>query len=404
MLISLDMAQIDIIPRIIGPTLKDAFTRYPILTLTGPRQSGKTTLVRELFPDKPYVNLETTRDRQFAEEDPVAFLNQFPSGAVLDEIQRVPALLSDIQVIADEKRKNGLFVLTGSQNLLLSQAVSQSLAGRTVVHKLLPLSIEEVQKSSHADSYQDLNAQMLYGFYPRIIQEQLPAAEAYGSYTETYLERDVRDLSNIQDLSLFRKFLSICAGNIGQLLNKDSISGDVGISSSTVERWISVLEATYIAFRLQPWNKKIRKRLIKMPKLYFYDVGLASYLLGIEEVSHLKSHPLRGALFENLQVVEAVKYRWNLGKKENLVFFRDSHGNEVDMVLQISDKFLPIEVKASETYSSEFTKGLKKFGDIVGDFPWIPYVVMGGADEQRRSDVVILPWNKLNKELHALFK
>ncbi len=273
-----------------------AFAKYPVITITGPRQSGKTTLARNTFTEKPYANLENPVTRQFAEEDPLAFLGQYPQGAIIDEIQRVPELLSYIQVIVDERRENSLFVLTGSQQFELMHGITQSLAGRTALLKLLPLSIAEL--ATHFSPGVD---EMLFkGFYPRIYDQDIAPDQAYGDYFETYVERDLRQLVNVKNLSLFQRFVKLCAGRCGQLLNLNSLANDTGISHSTAREWMTVLEASYIVFLLQPFHANIGKRLVKSPKIYFYDVGLASWLLGIEEQRQIATHPLRGGLFENM--------------------------------------------------------------------------------------------------------
>lgn len=278
------------IPRALAGHAASVFIKYPVVTITGPRQSGKTTLANATFPDKPYANLESPVTRQFAEEDPIGFLNQYPEGAIIDEIQRVPDLLSFIQVIVDEKQKNSLFILTGSQQFELMRGISQSLAGRTALLKLLPLSISELT------SFFPLGVdEMLFkGFYPRIYDQNIPPYQVYGDYYETYVERDLRQLINIKNLSLFQRFIRLCAGRCGQLLNLNSLANDSGISQSTAREWMTILEASYIVFLLQPFHVNIKKRLVKSPKIYFYDVGLAGWLCGIEEERQIATHPLRG--------------------------------------------------------------------------------------------------------------
>ncbi len=384
------------IPRKLAEYAVSSFAKYPVITITGPRQSGKTTLARATFADKPYANLESPLIRQFAEEDPLGFLNQYPDGAVLDEIQRVPDLLSYIQVIVDEKRKNSLFVLTGSQQFELMRSISQSLAGRTALLRLLPLSLEELTP------YFDLGIdEMIYkGFYPRIYDQNIEPAQGYGDYFATYVERDLRQLINIRNLSLFQRFVRLCSGRCGQLLNLNSLANDTGISQATARQWMSALEASYIVFLLQPFHANIGKRLIKSPKIYFYDVGLAAWLCGIEHERQVATHPLRGNLFENLVIMEALKFRYNRGKRNNLFFYRDSNGNEVDLLFTRGQEILPIEIKAGQTVTSSYFKSLKKFHSLFRDqIPWPPLLVYAGDTEQHRSDVRVLRVSSLPEHL-----
>ncbi len=369
-----------------------AFAKYPVITITGPRQSGKTTLARHTFAGKPYANLENPVTRQFAEEDPVAFLGQYPQGAIIDEIQRVPELLSYIQVIVDEKRENGLFVLTGSQQFELMHGISQSLAGRTALLKLLPLSIAEL-----ATRFSPGVDEMLFrGFYPRIYDQDIAPDQAYGDYFETYVERDLRQLVNVKNLSLFQRFVKLCAGRCGQLLNLNSLANDTGISHSTAREWMTVLEASYIVFLLQPFHANIGKRLVKSPKIYFYDVGLASWLMGIEEQRQIATHPLRGGLFENMCVMEALKYRYHRGKRNNLFFYRDSNGNEVDILYTKGEEILPIEVKSGQTITSAWFRNLKSFRTLLpGKSSLKSCLVYGGETEQFRQDVHVISVSSL---------
>jgi len=374
------------------------FTKYPVITITGPRQSGKTTLARHTFSDKPYANLENPMVRQFAIEDPVGFLNQYPQGAVLDEIQRAPELMSYLQVIVDEKRTNSLFVLTGSSQFKLMEKISQSLAGRTAILKLLPLTIKELGTDA-AESPDEI---IFKGFYPRIYDQDIPPGRAYGDYFETYIERDLRQLVNIKNLSLFQRFVALCAGRTGQLLNLSNLANDAGISHSTAREWMAVLQASYIVYLLPPLYRNIKKRLVKSPKLYFYDVGLASWLCGIENTGHVMNHPLRGHLFENTVVIEALKYRFNQGKRDNLNFFRDSSGNEIDLVYNIAHTLLPIEIKSGQTISSDYFKGFKKFQKIFPDLPYGQVIVYGGDTIQDRTDVRIITVDRFSKLLETI--
>ncbi len=363
------------IERTLQPHLLKLFERYPVVTVTGPRQSGKTTLCRAAFPEMPYVNLEAPDERLFAAEDPRSFLERYGEGAVIDEVQRAPELLSYIQVHVDELRRNSLFVLTGSQQLHVSEAISQSLAGRTALLRLLPFSLAE---ASQLKPELDLEATLQTGFYPRIYDQGLDPYQALGDYFETYVERDVRQLIEIRNLSGFRTFVRLCAGRIGQLLNLQSLGADAGVSHTTARQWLSVLEASFLAFLLPPYHGNVSKRLIKSPKLYFYDVGLAAYLLGIESPSQVFTHPLKGGLFENLVVVEALKLRFNRAKRENLYFYRDSKGHEIDLLYTLANRFLAIEAKAGRTISRQYFNAFRKLREVLGDQVAGEILVHGG--------------------------
>lgn len=363
------------------------FRQYPFVTVTGPRQSGKTTLSRSTFPDLAYANLEAPDVRDFAESDPRGFLSQFGEGAILDEIQHVPELLSYLQVIADEKGANGQFVLTGSEQFRLSDAISQSLAGRTALLRLLPLSMAERRRMGAGDDVDD----MLYsGFYPRIFDQNLDPRQALGDYFETYVERDVRRMGGIRNLSTFRRFVRLCAGRVGQLVNLSSLGSDAGVSHTTVRQWLGILERSYILFPLRPYHANIGKRLIKSPKLYFYDVGLAGYLIGIQLPGQLATHPLRGALFENAAVVEALKYQFNRGRRSRLSFFRDARGLECDLLYETGRGIGAIEIKSGATVASDYFHSLVRVGELVPGIS-LKAVVYGGAVRQSRSDYEVVP-------------
>lgn len=368
------------------------FRQYPFVTVTGPRQSGKTTLCRTAFPDLAYANLETPDQREFAEADPRGFLSQFGEGAVLDEIQHVPALLSYLQVLADERGSNSLFVLTGSEQFKLSDAISQSLAGRTALLRLLPFSLAERQQTGASVAVDDI---LYSGFYPRILDQDLDPRQALGDYLETYVERDVRRIGEIRNLSGFRRFVRLCAGRVGQLVNLTALGADAGVSHTTARQWLTVLETSYIIFQLQPFHANIRKRLVKSPKLYFYDVGLASYLLGIEYVEQIATHPLRGALFENTVVTETLKYRFNRGHQSNLSFFRDARGLECDLFYQMGHGIGAIEIKSGATITSDYFQSLNRVAELV---PGISgkAIVYGGKDRQSRSGCEVVPLGDLH--------
>jgi hypothetical protein len=373
--------------------LKDLAGKYPVVTITGPRQSGKTTLCRKVFFHKPYANLESPDVRQFAVDDPRGFLAQYPDGAVLDEIQRAPDLVSYLQPLVDQDQRDSLFILTGSQQFEVSNTINQSLAGRTALVKLLPFSIAEIQTAFVLPGIDRL---LYHGFYPRLWDKQLNPTQALGDYCQTYIERDLRQLVAIKDLNLFQRFIQLCAGRIGGLLNVSSLANDTGVSHTTAGNWLSLLEASYIIFQLQPYYRNISKRLVKSPKLYFYDVGLATFLLGIENETQLARDPLRGSLFENLVVAEALKYRFNQGRRSNLFFYRDSKGNEVDLLIVSGSDIFPIEIKSGMTITRDYFKGLNHFAKVFSDdIPQGSGLVYGGEDAQKRTDVAIFPVNQL---------
>ena len=375
------------IEREITPRLVALFKQYPFVTVTGPRQSGKTTLCRSVFPDLAYVNLEAPDQREFAESDPRAFLARLDDGAILDEIQRVPSLLSYLQVLADEKGRNGLFVLTGSEQFRLSDAIGQSLAGRTALLRLLPFSLAERQLTGASTAVDDI---LYSGFYPRIHDQGLDPRQALGDYFETYVERDVRQLGEIRNLSSFRRFVRLCAGRVGQLVNLSSLGADAGVSHTTAREWLTVLEASYIVFQLEPFHTNLQKRLIKSPKLYFYDVGLASYLMGIEHAKQVATHPLRGSLFENTVVIEALKHRFNRGRQSNLSFFRDVRGLECDLFYETGQGIGAVEIKSGATIASDYFSSLNR---VAKRIPHIisKCVVYGGIDRQSRTNGDVVP-------------
>jgi len=390
----------NILPRTAETYLQQAASQYPVVTVTGPRQSGKTTLCRKVFAEKHYVSLENLDTRQYAIEDPRGFLAALPDGAILDEIQQAPALLSYIQTIVDADGRYGLFILTGSQQFEVSHTISQSLAGRTALFKLLPFSLEELGAYQNDLSTDQL---LLTGFYPRIWKDDLEPSQALAAYLETYVERDIRRLVNIKDLTLFQRFLILCAGRTGQILNFSNLAADTGVSHQTARNWLTLLEAGYIVFRLPPYSVNIGKRLVKSAKLYFYDVGLAAHLLGLENTLHISRDPLRGNLFENMVVMEALKYRLHRGKRANLHFYRDSNGNEVDLLLSFGPDLYPLEIKSGMTINRDYFKGLDSFA---GNFN-LPHgrgLVYGGDETQLRSNTSIYPAKRFYDLLMTLDK
>lgn len=368
--------------------------QYQVVTITGPRQSGKTTLCKMAFPKMAYASLEDLETRTFALEDPHGFLAQYTKGVILDEIQRAPDTPSYIQGIVDENAKSGPFILTGSQNFQLTTTISQSLAGRTALLKLLPFSISEL--SSFKKKY-DQNELLFTGFYPRIYDRKLNPTEALSFYFETYVERDIRSLINVKDLVQFQNFTKLCAGRTGQLLNLSSLGNEVGITHSTAREWLTLLQASYIVFLLPPYYKNFNKRITKTPKLYFYDVGLAAFLLGIENAQQMQRDPLRGNLFENMVIAELMKTRFNNAAQANFYYFRDSNGNEVDLLLESPKGLIPIEIKAGQTINRAFFKGLDYFESVSKDTIADKVLIYGGSEKQKRTRYSVYPYDKCQR-------
>jgi predicted AAA+ superfamily ATPase len=386
------------IRRHITPVLQRLAGQYPVITLTGPRQSGKTTLVKGLFTDKPYVTLEDPDQRRFATEDPRGFLAAYQQGAIFDEIQRVPELTSYLQGMVDANPQPGRFILTGSHQFELMTQVSQSLAGRTAVLRLLPFSLAEVQIMRGLGAEPDLAQTLLTGFYPRIHDKALDPSQVLADYFATYVERDLRQLAAVQDLQRFERFVRLCAGRTGQLLNLNSLGNDAGVSHVTARAWINLLQTSYIVHLLPPWLTNTGKRLIKAPKLYFYDVGLACWLLGLRTAEQVARDPLWGSLFENFVIMEAMKDRLNAGESAEMYFYRDSEGNEVDLLLPSGGKMHAIEIKAGATVNPDYFKGLKTFASHHPAVVAGGSVVFGGAQGQSRSDWPVHSWLQLQQK------
>ena len=372
------------IKRRITDVLLEMAGSFPVVTITGPRQSGKTTLSQMTFPSKSYVSLEDLDTRQFAESDPRGFLGQYPEGAIIDEVQHVPSLLSYIQTIVDAQKTNGMFILTGSNQFEYIHSISQSLAGRTGMLKLLPFSFSEIYGNSD-ERIEDI---LYRGFYPRIFDQNINPEFFLSGYLETYVERDVRTLIKLKDLLQFHRFLQLCAGRTGQVINFSSLGNELGVTNKTIKHWISILEASYIIFLLQPYHRNFNKRITKSPKLYFLDIGLAVHLLGVEHPRQLISHPLRGELFETFVIGEFLKHRFNEGKRNNLFYFRDHVGNEVDLVLEIGSGPVPIEIKSSRTITPNFFKGLEYFKKISETAPASALVINDDIEQDRQEHFV----------------
>lgn len=386
-----------VITRTVGSKLEALARQFPVVTLTGPRQSGKTTLCRMVFPDHEYVSLEAPDLRRFAQEDPRGFLERFAAPAIIDEVQRVPELLSYIQVEVDQRRAPGQFVLTGSANFALLESVSQSLAGRTAVAHLLPCGHEEVLSFPNPPT--TLFATLQSGTYPAIFDRGIRPLDWYRAYITTTLERDIRQIVNVGDLGAFQTFLELTAGQTGQLTNYSRLGADAGVTSNTAKAWLSVLETGFLVFRLRPFHANLTSRAVKTPKLYFYDTGLACALLGILEPSQLHTHPLRGALFENWVVTEVLKARIHRGLPAAGYFLRDRKGAEVDLLLDLGDRLIATEIKSGQTVAGDFFASLEQLAS------WQPRllpgrtvrarVVYGGTERQRRRDIDVVPWSEV---------
>ena len=382
------------IARILSKKLKAMARKFPVVMVTGPRQSGKTTLTRAAFPDKAYISLEDLDVREYARTDPRAFLKDYPKGAILDEIQRVPEILSYIQTIVDDKQKAGMFILTGSQQLLLMENISQTLAGRVSILNLLPFSLKELQ-IARAEP-RTIEKLILNGMYPRLYDKKIAPSDWYPEYLQTYVERDVRLIKNINDLSQFQKFLKLCAGRTGQLLNLSSLGDECGIKHNTARSWLGILEASFIVFLLKPHHQNFNKRIIKMPKLYFYDTGLACALLEIENEKQFKNHPLKGHLFETAMIIELIKCRTNQGLPAKYYFWRDKLGREIDCIINRGNRFISIEIKLGQTVTQDFFKNLNYWKTLTKQKKISQFLIYGGDSTQQRNETKVLSWKNLS--------
>ncbi len=379
--------------RLLKDKLLQLSKQFPIITLTGPRQSGKSTLLRMTFPDYTYISLEDPDIRSFAEEDPRGFLATYPSKVILDEVQRVPNLFSYLQTHTDREGEAGMYCLAGSHNFLLMEQINQSLAGRTAILKLLPFSLSELKQGGWFE--EDVDKLIYQGAYPRLFDKGIEPLDYYPNYIQTYVERDVRLIKNIGDLSKFIRFIKLCAGRIGQLLNLSSLANECAISVPTAQSWISLLEASYICYLLKPDHNNFAKRLVKTPKLYFYDTGLACSLLDIKSSEQVNTHFLRGGLFENLIVNEFIKGSYNKGRESQLTFWRDSTGNEVDLLDYSLGFVQAYEIKSGATYSSSYLKSLNKWRALSETAVENCYVLYGGKEELKTSSSRVRPWFSL---------
>ena len=378
------------IPRDAAAVLSELAAEYPVIAITGPRQSGKTTLARDVFSNLPYVSLEVPDVRELAEDDPRGFLARYETGAVFDEVQRTPRLFSYLQGMVDADPTPGRFVLTGSQQFGLLSGITQSLAGRIALVHLLPFTFHELYASP--ESRPPLNDLLYTGFYPPIHDRGLDPGRWFGNYVQTYVERDVRQMVNVRDLRTFQRFLRLCAGRNGQLLNLSNLATESGITHNTAKAWISILEASYILFLLPPHHENFNKRVIKAPKLYFYDVGLVCWLLSIQSAEQLDTHSMRGAIFEAYVVGELKKAKLNQGLPDRLNFWRDRSGHEVDVLIDHGDRLQPIEIKSGQTLSRAQFEGLQRWLDLAGSSGDSPLLVYGGNEAVANSGIEVYPW------------
>ena len=380
------------IQRIAKDKLKDLAAKFKAVAVTGARQTGKTTLVKQVFKGKPYLSLENPDTRNFALEDPRGFLESYPAGAILDEVQRAPILFSYLQEILDNTKKKGLFILSGSNNFLLQQNISQTLAGRVGYINLLPFSISELAKAKLLPD--DDDQIMLKGFYPPIYDQEIPPMDWCPNYVRTYIEKDVRQIKNITDLIVFERFMKLLAGRSGQELINSALAVETGVDVKTIQSWIGILESSFIIYLLKPHFKNFNKTIVKRPKVYFYDTALVCYLLGIRNVLQLKTHPLRGSIFEGMVVTELIKQRTNAGLPVNIYYWRDKTGHEIDVIIDNGNKLLPIEIKSGKTFNSEFFKNIDYWCNLSGSDKSI-LLYAGDQNQKRSNGKEILNWKQI---------
>lgn len=381
------------IQRDLTPKIVELLEKFPIVAITGPRQSGKTTLSKFVRPSYKYVNLENLSDREFAKTDPIGFLQSYSNGVIIDEIQNVPSLFSYLQIVTDERNINGEYIITGSQNFLMMEQITQSLAGRVALFTLLPLSINELDSTPYKVTNWENYA--LSGSYPRKIIQDISASDYYSNYIKTYIERDVRLLKNIKDLDLFQKFILLLAGRVGQLFNQSSLGNELDLDNKTINSWFTLLETSFIAFKLKPYHSNFNKVIIKTPKIYFHDTGLLCYLLGIHNERDLELHYNRGNIFENLVISEMNKNVINESSKSKFYFWRDKSQNEIDLLIENGSNLYALEIKSGKTINTNFFKTLDYFKMIKEDTQL--HLVYGGAENQERTKYKISTINKLPK-------
>ena len=381
------------VARHIETVIRQHTGKYPVLAITGPRQSGKTTMLKTIFEDYRYISLENPDNRAFAADDPVGFLREYSERVIFDEVQQVPSLFSYIQTIVDESRQMGQFILSGSQNFQLLNNITQSLAGRVALFKLLPFDFAEMKSADLlADTFPEV---CLNGFYPAIYDRSIDPAIFYANYIQTYVERDVTELANIRDLRQFRTFLSLCAARIGQLMNLSSIANECGISQPTAKAWLSILESSYITFPLQPFYRNFSKRVVKTPKIYFYDTGLLCHLLGIRDTATFAESTLRGNIFENLVIAEIYKQNEHLYLHKDYWFWRDSNGHEVDLLTQSGNLYDIFEIKSTQTIMTEHFSGLNYFNEISENNAGRKTLIYGGSTNQSRTQYTVTSWKNI---------
>ena len=384
------------IPRTIESPMRAYIAKFPILSLTGPRQAGKTTLLKTIFPEYRYVSLENPELRRQAETDPNGFLERYDKYVIFDEAQRVPQLFNYLQTKVDNDGIMGQYILSGSQNFLLLQSITQSLAGRVAIFRLFPFSIAELQQQNLLN--EDVNEAIYQGFYPALFNRPVLPMEYYPNYVESYIERDIRNVLNVKDLGLFRIFMRLCAGRVGQIMNFNNIANECGISMKTAQAWFSILESSYITFQLSPYFQNINKRLVKSPKIFFYDTGLLCYLLGIKS-QELFNHYAKGSIFENFIIANLLKENSHKMLHNTFYFYRDSNQSEIDLMIQHGDKFDIVEIKSGKTIQNEFFKGINKFEKSYPALTGQKYLIYGGDETYKYLDTQILNWNNFDKIL-----